>query len=56
MWSHQTTASLLCEFQSASDAKLPTYYDVEYLTYSQVMLHQARHIAHPSANVHMAIT
>ena len=56
MWSHQTTASLLCGFQSALDAKLLTYYGVEYLTNSQVVLHQARHMAHPLANVRMDIT
>ena len=56
MWSQQTTASLLCGFQSALDAKLLTYYHVEYLTYSQVVLHQARYMAHPPANVCMDIT
>ena len=56
MWSHQTAASLLCGFQSALDAKLLTYYGVEYLTYSQVVLHQARHMAHLPANVRIDIT
>ena len=56
MWSHQTTASLLCRFQSASDAKLLTYYGIEYLIYSQVVLHQACHMTHPPANVRMDTT
>lgn len=56
MWSHQTTASLLCGFQSALDAKLLTYNGVEYQTYSQVVLRQARHMAHPPANVRMDTT